>query len=763
MSKVIQKIVHYLSSSQYHNREQNYKRASDLYQASFREELLLSLSSKAERIRSSNFRYQIITGEGNITEDVIRGNLYEENGDYILEVTSELYYNVEGNICATVAYKDHLQDLLEIVLERYVPHEDALLDFEYGEVGGNTGGEYNFYIHSATGELNSNPGFLTNKRGNPISSDTKYVDHLSGEYTYFFDGVERSKTFVLAYLLTEGITLSEPLYKEEDILRDFIYEILPTGVLYNQQALNKIRNVVPYLAYQSKEELQPQVSKLSAFDVDKIQAFLTFLIQEHFVHTPDVDSLYALAQQVVDILDQQYTSFTDTPEEFTDWLCSKIPSLDLNIESKTLFRFLQNIKKIHTLISHNDISFVNQGLLLLDSIVTSEHRLRMYIPYPKECIDMTALKMFMIDKDWNHRNYIYTWLTGTIAGLKKPWARSIQSLDLTQNGLVELPISLKNLTNLTHLDLRNNPLKVIPSDIISLPCLKRLDIRGLNVSDVIFPKGILNHILYDAHTQWPKDFDHQNCGAIGPHANLSNTDLSGLDLSDLDLSKANFSNANLTDINLSNAIICGAFFSNTDVHSSNLSNAIYDANTQWPDGFDYQNCGAIGPYANRTGIDLSFADLSGVDLSNANLTKAILTGANLSQTKLHGSNLSHANLERTILNQSTLLKTNLSGAQLNGANLSHAHISDSNLYKANLHAAILIQTTFENVHAKHTDFTKTALSYANIVSLYYDAETKWPKGFDYQNCGAIGPKANLAGRDLSCINLLNIDLCDANL
>ena len=770
MNQVIRTIINYLSSLQnniqYNNQEDNYKRACELYQASYREELLLALSSQEERARSSNFRYQRITGEGDITEDVIRGNLYEENGDYIVEVTSEEYYDVEGKICATVAYKDHLRDLLEIALQRYVPHDDVCLSFEYGEVGGNTGGVYNFYIHSATGELNSDPGFLTNKRFTPISSETKYVDHVSGEYTYFFDGVEQSKTFLLAYLLTEGITLSEPLYKEEDIVLDFIYELLPTGAPYNQQSLNKIRNFTPafsYLAYQFPNEDQKKSSKTSEFDIDKIQAFLTFLVQENFVYTPDVDSLYALAPQVIDILNQQYTSFTDTPQGFTDWLCAQAPSLALNIESKILFRFLQNMKKIHTLISHDDITSVKQGLLLLESFVTSEAQLRMYIPYPKECIDISVLQLFLIDRNWNHRSYIYIWLIGMVAGLGNPSIRKTQRLSLKQNELVDLPTSLKNLTNLTHLDLRNNTLRFIPTDIISLPCLKRLDIRGLNVSDVIFPKGVLNHILYDAHTQWSDGFDHQNCGAIGPKANLSNTDLSGLDLSDLDLSKANFSNTNLTNTNLENAIIYGACFSNTELHRSTLNRARYDANTQWPDGFDYQNCGALGPNANLTGIDLSFADLSGLDLSNANLTKAILTGANLSQTKLHGANLSHANMERTILDQSYLLDTNLSGAQLNGANLSHTHLSGTNLKHAQLHATLLLHTTFEKVHAQHADFSETNLSYVKIISLYYDAHTQWPDGFDYQNCGAIGPKANLADRDLSCIDLLQCDLSGANL
>ena len=52
MNQVIQKIIDYLSSLQdniqYNNQEDHYKRACERYQASFREDLLLSLSSQEE-------------------------------------------------------------------------------------------------------------------------------------------------------------------------------------------------------------------------------------------------------------------------------------------------------------------------------------------------------------------------------------------------------------------------------------------------------------------------------------------------------------------------------------------------------------------------------------------------------------------------------------------------------------------------------------------------------------------------------------------
>jgi len=37
------------------------------------------------------------------------------------------------------------------------------------------------------------------------------------------------------------------------------------------------------------------------------------------------------------------------------------------------------------------------------------------------------------------------------------------------------------------------------------------------------------------------------------------------------------------------------------------------------------------------------------------------------------------------------------------------------------------------------------LSKAVFLEALYDKDTKWPRGFDYRNSGAIGPEANLFG------------------
>ena len=55
---------------------------------------------------------------------------------------------------------------------------------------------------------------------------------------------------------------------------------------------------------------------------------------------------------------------------------------------------------------------------------------------------------------------------------------------------------------------------------------------------------------------------------------------------------------------------------------ADLRLAIYDSNTKFPDNFDHQNSGAVGPGAKLNGAFLNNADLRGVDLR-----KAVLMGA----------------------------------------------------------------------------------------------------------------------------------------
>jgi hypothetical protein len=93
-------------------------------------------------------------------------------------------------------------------------------------------------------------------------------------------------------------------------------------------------------------------------------------------------------------------------------------------------------------------------------------------------------------------------------------------------------------------------------------------------------------------------------------------------------------------------------------------------------------------------------DTAAVDLSGARLSGTTLRGARLSKVILKGADLTHADLSRAVLNGAVL-----QGAKLQGANLTAADLTGAEL--------------------------KDAL---------YDAQTRWPTGFDPQQHGALEVK-----------------------
>ena len=386
------------------------------------------------------------------------------------------------------------------------------------------------------------------------------------------------------------------------------------------------------------------------------------------------------------------------------------------------------------LLSHDDITIVKQGLEALGKDINDEEDLRKYISYPPDCDNVEALHRFLEGLDWRHHNYIKLWILGLLSRLRVAWVLEIRRLDLSFNELVELPNTIENLTHLTHLWLNGNPLEHIPISTLYLHNLKQLDLRGLDVHKLQLSDLELKHIVYDKDTLWPEGVNPQNdlASYINPnsslsksyleHANLSGVNLNHTHLGFASLRNANLSGADLSQTNLCFANLLGANLSGADLSQADLSNAVYDKETQWPEGFEYQKSGAyyIGPKSNLGSSllcadNLSSADLSGADLSNIRLVR----------TDLRDANLGRANLKEIDLHQVDLRRADLSGADL---------------------------------------------SQAKLEQTLYDKETIWPEGFDYQNKGMyyIGPNANLISasldsRDLSDSNLRGAELSKANL
>jgi uncharacterized protein YjbI with pentapeptide repeats len=200
-------------------------------------------------------------------------------------------------------------------------------------------------------------------------------------------------------------------------------------------------------------------------------------------------------------------------------------------------------------------------------------------------------------------------------------------------------------------------------------------------------KGILVRFLYEADLITERDI----------------IDLSGADLSGAHLKKAILNKAGLTGVDLNGADLSGAHLNMADLYGSAL--IVADLG------------GANLHQANLGKANLTEARLVVTNLTEADLTGADLHGANLEGADLIGANLRQADLRDSIMIVANLVEADLSGAILTGANLEAAELMDANLQGADL---------------SRTNMKRTALRGAR-----YNNQTKWPKGLNLAELGAV--------------------------
>ena len=209
------------------------------------------------------------------------------------------------------------------------------------------------------------------------------------------------------------------------------------------------------------------------------------------------------------------------------------------------------------------------------------------------------------------------------------------------------------------------------------------------------------------------------------------------DFTGINLPGVNLTGKSLSQVNLSNANLSGAELSGTNLHGADLSEA--------------NLC-----HANLHKANLNSANLRKTKFINANLSEVSLYYANLSEANLSGLNLSGVNLyPETNLRMVNLSKANLTGLNLSNFQLFKADLSNANLSHTNLFNANLLEANLEGGKFKQA---------------VYNAQTTFPRGFDPVKAGAylIAPnaslqKANLAGVDLSQVNLSAANMQGANL
>ncbi|MCO4763913.1 MAG: pentapeptide repeat-containing protein [Myxococcales bacterium] len=209
-------------------------------------------------------------------------------------------------------------------------------------------------------------------------------------------------------------------------------------------------------------------------------------------------------------------------------------------------------------------------------------------------------------------------------------------------------------------------------------------------------------------------------------ARMDHTDLKKADLTGADLRRASLQGADLRGASLRLADLRGANLNGANLTGTGLKGSRYDDVTRWPERFDFEGSGAIGPRANLSGVDLRGADLRGASLADANLQRGRLKDANLGKANLRGANVRGARLVDAVLRDADLRDADLRGADLRGADLRGAKLKGIDLRGAR-----------------------------------YSKETRFPPGFVHP--GAIGPKANLVKQDLRNQDLQGMDLRGADL
>ena len=142
--------------------------------------------------------------------------------------------------------------------------------------------------------------------------------------------------------------------------------------------------------------------------------------------------------------------------------------------------------------------------------------------------------------------------------------------------------------------------------------------------------------------------------------------------------------------------------------------AMYDAHIQWLEGFGYRTCGALGPKAIVTGLDLRHIDLEHIDLE----------GIVYNDHTQWPENFSVYDVENAICleDEKDVRGLDLRGANLNSTDFRECDLSEFDLSGANLSEA---------------DFSEANLEGADLTNAFYTSETTWPEGFYPEAAGAV--------------------------
>ena len=225
---------------------------------------------------------------------------------------------------------------------------------------------------------------------------------------------------------------------------------------------------------------------------------------------------------------------------------------------------------------------------------------------------------------------------------------------------------------------------------------QRLDLRSANFDDTI-----LENVDFSSANLNGASFIRSKMQG----ANLRNAELQGADLAWAELQRANLAEAKLQGANLAEANLQGANLAEANLQGANLA----EAKLRGVELFDAELQGA-----NLTGAELQGANLTGADLRGANLMEAELRKANFTGADLRGANLSYAELQEANLTGAELREANLTGAELREANLLMAKLQEANLTRAELWGAVLEFAKLQGANLSYAELQEANLTGAKL-------------------------------------------------
>jgi Leucine-rich repeat (LRR) protein len=140
---------------------------------------------------------------------------------------------------------------------------------------------------------------------------------------------------------------------------------------------------------------------------------------------------------------------------------------------------MSNISEKHklslqSLIYSYEIKNVIQGLELLDSLIEDKKDVYFVFDFKKK-IPTSIEELEASLSNVKHRNYIKLWILGKLAEVGVHWSSTIEILDLTNNYLSSLPMTMTNLKELRSLNVTDNYFSVLPKCIAYMQNLKILN------------------------------------------------------------------------------------------------------------------------------------------------------------------------------------------------------------------------------------------------------------------------------------------------